>query len=72
MSAHRHNPTAASAATAVDEVQVRAWAAWFDALPAEERAVIEAMAERDRKYGGDFEREAVDLAAESARSEPTR
>ncbi len=45
----------------VDEVLVEEWERRFEALSPEERALIEAAAGRDRKYGEDSERELAEL-----------
>ena len=55
---------------AKDAASDAAWEAWFAALPETDRQLIEAMAERDRRYGPDFEREADELAR--ARAEAPR
>jgi len=55
---------------AKDAASDAAWEAWFAALPETDRQLIEAMAERDRRYGPDFESEAEDLAR--ARTEAPR
>ena len=39
----------------VDERKVAEIAAWYDAMPAEDRAVLEALGELDGEFGDDFE-----------------
>jgi hypothetical protein len=48
---------------ATPEQAMAAWDQFYDALPPASRQLIEAMAERDRRYGQDFEREAQELGA---------
>ncbi len=44
-----------------DEALVEEWERRFEALSPDERALIEAAAERDRRYGDNWERELADL-----------
>jgi hypothetical protein len=49
---------------AVSEEKIAEFGRLFDALPAEQRAVIDGLGELEAKYGDDFERDAADFERE--------